>query len=598
MGDRKAAITQTSSFVDMPDGVRLAVDFWLPENLPVGTCLPAIFLSTRYWRAFGLVVDRPEMQGFYSIARFFNRHGCALVVADARGSGASFGTRTGEWSVEEIDDMAYLIDWIEVQTWCNGRVCTFGNSYCGNTAFLAASTGRNALKVIAPQFADFDLYSQIAFPGGIPNAWLHDNWGAMTAAMDRNDFAAMLEYERVDNPEEALKIINGVRPVDDDDGTLLGMAIADHVQNLNLANATANSIYRDDPMGRSGDSVSTAESSSIYSHRLSIETAAVPIFYRAGWFDAGTAEGALNLFTTFTNPMRVKIGPWNHGMANYQDPFQTESPPAPIDEEENLSDVLALIEPFLQAGREEDKVELGVLDYFTVGENRWKETRTWPLPQTQWQSLFFAADSRLSSEPPSETTGSDKHEVDPEISTGTQNRWHTQIGRGPVIYTDRAGQDKALLSYTSVPLAHDTEITGHPRVRLFVRSDASDGLFLVYLEMVAPDGRVTLFSEGYLRALHRKIPEEKPPYTIFGPYHSFRREDGKPLVPGKVERLEFSLLPISILIPEGYSLRVSIAGADRDTFDPIEGCEAPLIEMERNRQFQSGIELPLIPGNT
>ena len=584
-----------SRYIRMPDGVKLAVDTWLPESLTGESRLPAIFLSTRYWRAYGLTTDQPEMQCIFSIAQFFNRHGCALVIADARGSGASFGVRTGEWSVDEIADMGHVIDWIEAQAWCNGRVGTFGNSYCGNTAFLAASNGRNALKVIAPQFADFDIYSQIAFPGGIPNAWLHDNWGAMTAAMDRNDFAAILEYDRVDNPQEALKVITGVRPVDDDDGTLLRLAVADHAQNLNLANATANSIYRDDPMGRSGDSVSTAESSSVYSHRGSIETAGVPIFYRAGWFDAGTAEGALSLFTTFANPIRVKVGPWNHGMANYQDPFQTELPPAPIDEEENLSDVLALIEPYLKVGREEEKVEMGVLDYFTVGENRWKTTRTWPLPETRWWSLFFAADSRLSSETPLESSGSDQYKVDPDASTGTQNRWHTQIGRGPVIFTDRAGYDKTLLSYTSVPLAHATEITGHPRVHLFVRSNAADGLFLVYLEMVAPDGRVTLFSEGYLRALHRRVSGAKPPYTSFGPYHSYKREDGRPLESGKVERLEFTLLPISIVIPEGYCLRVSIAGADRDTFDPIEGCESPLINIERNEQFPSGIELPVIP---
>jgi hypothetical protein len=98
-----------------------------------------------------------------------------------------------------------------------------------------------------------------------------------------------------------------------------------------------------------------------------------------------------------------------------------------------------------------------------------------------------------------------------------------------------------------------------------------------------------------MRALHRRVSGAKPPYTSFGPYHSYKREDGRPLESGKVERLEFTLLPISIVIPEGYALRVSIAGADRDTFDPIEGCESPLIKIERNEQFPSGIELPVIP---
>jgi len=52
-------------------------------------------------------------------------------VADARGTGASFGTRAGELSEREIKDYAGLIGWIAAQPWSNGRVGVYGGSYEG-----------------------------------------------------------------------------------------------------------------------------------------------------------------------------------------------------------------------------------------------------------------------------------------------------------------------------------------------------------------------------------------------------------------------------------------------------------------------------------
>jgi predicted acyl esterase len=49
-------------------------------------------------------------------------------VADARGTGASFGTRTGELGEREITDYGELIDWIAAQPWSNGRVRVYGPS--------------------------------------------------------------------------------------------------------------------------------------------------------------------------------------------------------------------------------------------------------------------------------------------------------------------------------------------------------------------------------------------------------------------------------------------------------------------------------------
>jgi hypothetical protein len=69
-------------------------------------------------------------------------------VADARGTGASFGTRTGELSEREIKDYGELIDWIAAQPWSNGRVGVYGTSYEGQAAELTAGLGNPHLAAV------------------------------------------------------------------------------------------------------------------------------------------------------------------------------------------------------------------------------------------------------------------------------------------------------------------------------------------------------------------------------------------------------------------------------------------------------------------
>ena len=81
---------------------------------------------------------------------------------------------------------------------------------------------------------------------------------------------------------------------------------------------------------------------------------------------------------------------------------------------------------------------------------------------------------------------------------------------------------------------------------------------------------------------------------MFGPYHSLKEKDLAPLVPGEITDIAFDLLPISVLLKKGQRIRVAVAGADKDTFKAITGCEAPQITVERNRLYASCIDLPII----
>ena len=155
-------------------------------------------------------------------------------------------------------------------------------------------------------------------------------------------------------------------------------------------------------------------------------------------------------------------------------------------------------------------------------------------------------------------------------------------------------RDEKLLCYTSGPLDRDMEVTGHPTVTLFVSSTAPDGNFFVYLEDVDESGHVDYVTEGQLRAIHRKLSDEEPPYVTVVPYRTFNRADAMSLVSGEVAELTFDLLPTSYVFKEGHAVRVAIAGADSDHFAPAPGT-SPTIKCHRDSVHPSHIDLPTMP---
>ncbi|MCC7131259.1 MAG: CocE/NonD family hydrolase, partial [Gemmatimonadales bacterium] len=108
-------VARRSVYVPMRDGVRLAVDVFLPAELPAGTKLPTLIEQTRYQRSFKWAADsldrvRPDVA-------YFVTRGYAYLVVDVRGSGASFGKRRAEFDEPEVRDGWDLAEWVVAQAW-------------------------------------------------------------------------------------------------------------------------------------------------------------------------------------------------------------------------------------------------------------------------------------------------------------------------------------------------------------------------------------------------------------------------------------------------------------------------------------------------
>lgn len=382
----------------------------------------------------------------------------------------------------------------------------------------------------------------------------------------------------------------GVQRVDADrDGTQLAQIVRHH-DNVDIAKALGTVEFRDDPLTPELGSIRFADISP-YGLKSKIEASHVPMMVWCGWLDANSCQGALIRYRTLSNPQVVVIGPLSHGGSFNVDPFAANHlPPVPTRQEQLEMEANF----FAQTLANETPAKLGSsIQYYTMGEGKWHTTTVWPPEGLSNETLFFAEGNTLTATAPANQGGADSYRVDLTASSGSQTRWHTQLGGGDVVYGDRAAADKKLLKYTSPPLETDLEITGSPVLTLQIASTISDGAIHAYLEDVAPTGRVTYLDEGVFRVIHRKETDPRSlPYESLGPAHSFRREDAAPMKPGEATSIRFSLLPTSVLLRKGHSIRIALAGADAGLFQTYPASGAPEWTVYRDAERSSFLELP------
>jgi len=589
--EQSQLVRNQALYVTMRDGVKIAIDVWLPESIESGQKIPAIMRSTRYWRAAEIVDATMEKDVNFAEAERFNKAGYALVIVDARGSGASYGFRRYELMPEEVEDYGEIAEWIVSQPWSNGRVGAYGVSYAGNTAEMLAVSRHPAVKAVAPLFNDFDNFGHLVFPGSVLCLGFLQGWSESVHNMDMNDICA-LRGVTGGQCEELKKKVTGVKKVDvDKDDTLLARAVQDHQRNTIPYESALEYEFRDDPFGPH-KVVNVGYLRSPCNYLPEIEESGVAMYIRVGWTDAGTVNGAIGRFATISNAQDVMIGPWDHGARHDSDPFSPVDKSVEPSQEESFAEMIAFFDKYLKEGGSAQVKKQ--IKYYTLGSGRWNVTNEWPPGGFTPIKWYFEAENTLSAELPQNIEGVDSYTVDYEATTGRHNRWFTNGGAGDVVYPDRVEEDKKLLTYTSLPMDQDVEITGHPIVTLFASSSHEDGAFFAYLEDVSPDGRVTYITEGQLRAVVRKITDEKPLYTKFGPPRTERRADAMPLIPGETAKLKFDLWATSVLIKKGHRIRIAIAGADKDSFlrYPRDG-GVPTITVSRNSEHPSHIVLPM-----
>jgi len=319
-----------------------------------------------------------------------------------------------------------------------------------------------------------------------------------------------------------------------------------------------------------------------------INASGIAVYQIGGWLDMYTTDQLL-WFVNLTGPQRLAMAGWNHSRS------------APW----LVSERLRWLDYWLK-GIDNGIMSEPRIHYYTMGmpeDEAWRAAEEWPLPNEQRTTFHFQAgpsgtvdsinDGSLTTGALAGSGGFDDLIVDYSATVGKTNRFANGYG-ADFGYPDLRTNDAKGLTYTTPPLVEDVEVTGHPVLRIWLTSTASDGDLFAYLEEVDETGRSTYVTEGKLRISQRAL--HTPPYENMGlPWHRCNEEDVAPLAEGEVAELVFDLRPTSNRFDAGHRIRVTLTGADADTYVTPRSEPAPTFRVLRDLDHPSHIELPIIP---
>ena len=577
--------TPMSTYVTMRDGCRLAVDAYVPQSAhaPSAEKFPAIIVFTPYYRRFAVTGSGAEPTP--NAAKYrdgFVPYGYALVVVDMRGTGASFGTRDALRSPKEREDCREIAEWVVRQPWCNGRLGATGISYLGAAACFLASTGHPAVKAIAPLFAVSDIYGEQLYPGGLLSKIWVTAYDAMMVALDHDRRDLLSAYPYFSDPRFA-----GPQPVDDDDGTLLRRAVAEHRDNFKLADWAREFPYRDSRAAH--DPALTTKACSPYGYVDGIRPD-VAILSVSGWCDgAGSANGAIARFLTLSrNPQRLLLGPWDHGARTNVSPWRR----AVVPEFALIAELVRFFDRYL-AERDSGLEAEAPVHYFSMHGETWHAAPSWPPPARDW-TVHARADARLAEAPAAET-GAVRYQVAFAASTGRNTRYE-RLGAAAIedYYPDWGERSAGLLHFETAPLDRPVAIAGHVIARLALSCSEPDAALFVYLSEVEADGTVRYVTEGMLRLLHRTERTAPDDYRTCWPYRSYDQADARLIKPGKRETVTVPLLPIAWTMSAGSRLRISIAGADEAHYPQVPHGRPPCLTFATGGADGTSFTIPIV----
>jgi uncharacterized protein len=292
-------------------------------------------------------------------------------------------------------------------------------------------------------------------------------------------------------------------------------------------------------------------------------------------------------------PSKLLIGPWTHG--NARSPigeldFGTGSQIGLINMQQDFAGLqLRWFDHWLK-GVDTGLLAEAPIRLFVMGAKGWRGEQRWPLERAVDRPLYLHTGGALSTSAP-DAEPPDHYRYDPRDPVPTHGGAlliAPEFPSGPV---DQRGIEARpdVLTFTTPPLDHATEVTGPVMVQLWAASSAPDTDFVARLVDVYPDGRAFNLTDGILRARYRDAAAGQP---------------AAPLEPGQPYLFAIDLWATSNVFLAGHRIRLQVTSScfprwDRNpntghTF----GMDAELRTAEQtilhDRDHPSHVVLPLV----
>jgi putative CocE/NonD family hydrolase len=545
------------------DGVKLNATLFTPHGQKEP--LPVIFTFTPY------IGD-----SYTDRAVYFAKHGYVYALVDVRGRGNSGGEF--EPFVNEGRDGYDVVEWLAKQSYCNGKVTMWGGSYAGFDQWTVLKEFPPHLATIVPAAAahpgaDFPFQYNIFGPyvvqwltftsGATSNGSLFGNssfWGTKVREM----YMAHSAFQDYD------KLVGNPLPV---------------FQKW-LKHPTADAYY--DAMVPSPEQYK----------RIS-----VPILTITGDYD-GDQAGA---FTFYKRHMQfgtpdakanhyLIIGPWDHA--------GTRTPKAEVGGlkfgEASVLDLNKLHTEWynwaMKGGPKPEFLKKRVA-YYVVGAEEWKYADNLESVANAKETFYLRSAGEANdvfhsgslAEAQSSGAASDSWKYDPLDTRPAAN----ELDDEPAAYTTQRGMMDLYgngVIYHTEAFAAQEEISGFPKLTLWLSMDVPDTDLAAALYEILPDGSAVQLSSSVIRARYREslrvekpVPAGKAEKYVFDQFSFFSRRIGKG-----------SRLRLFINCPNSPSLEKNYNSGGVVAAETGKDARTAHITLLHDTEHPSALELPIV----
>ncbi len=440
----------------MPDGVELAVTYFMPSSASSGSRFPVLLEMNPYRK------DDMMFVWDYPIGSYFARHGFVVARVDVRGTGASGGVLPpAEYSEAELSDGMAVIAQLAQKPFSNGNVGMYGLSWSAFNALMIAARKPPALKAILVAHVSDDLfYQDVHFIDGAfhMDVWEHmiDTFNSLPAPeayaltpeffanrFDREPWHFLWKEKQADGPywrKESLRF------------------------------------------------------------RPSVD---LPVYVIGGLLD-GYRDTVLRLLDSPNPNVKADLGPWTHDWPNTGTPGPNyewrQKAVRWFGHWLNGEDTGIMKEPrfmaFMRDGYPASHAKSALPGQWRCGP--------WPLTGMETRRLHPGQEHDLSAPVPPPRDYPLAYW--PGVGTGIHTWWGE-------LSDNMVDDDASSLVFDTAPLTKPVEIMGFAKVRLRVVADAPLFHFTVRLEDVFPDGSVSLVSGALINPADRISRLDRKPLT-------------------------------------------------------------------------------------